>query len=123
MKGQIKKCSGDPKLECMCGCVIGNNLDKDNPFFTDFGSFYTGNTSSIIGNTGDIKTRNTCNCFGYETVVLIPLKASEGALGLIQVNDKRTDFISIDTVHFLEDVASSIADVFKRINRSNNRNV
>ncbi len=56
------------------------------------GSFCLNNTSDLLALTSDeerqSRTRNYYNSLGYESVALVPLKAGDERIGLIQLNDK-----------------------------------
>ena len=118
-KGEITRDSeGNPYVECMCGNVICGRTDKEKDFFTKGGSFWSNNTSKLLSETTDedrqTRTRNRCNSEGYESVALIPLKAGNEILGLIQLNDTRTHRFTDDSILFFEDIGISIGTAFSR---------
>ena len=118
-KGEITRDSeGNPYVECMCGNVICGRTDQEKDFFTKGGSFWSNNTSKLLSETTDedrqTRTRNRCNSEGYESVALIPLKAGNEILGLIQLNDTRTHRFTDDTILFFEDIGISIGTAFSR---------
>ncbi|OLN24634.1 sensory box histidine kinase/response regulator [Desulfovibrio sp. DV] len=105
-------------LECMCGAVISGQIDATKPFFTPGGSFYTGSTSRLLAGVSEAelrgKTRNRCNAAGYETVVLVPLRAADTTHGLLQVNDRRPDCLDLPSVTRLEQLAAGLAILLSR---------
>ena len=102
----------NPVLECMCGHVISGVFDPSKPFFTMDGSFWTNSTSELLAATTEEDrqgaTRNRCHGEGYESVALIPLRADDKTIGLIQLNDSRRDFFTPNTIALIERVASQL---------------
>ena len=118
-KGEITRDSeGNPYVECMCGNVICGRTNQEKDFFTEGGSFWSNNTSKLLSETTDedrqTTTRNRCNSEGYESVALIPLKAGNEIIGLIQLSDTRTHRFTDDTILFFEDMGISIGTAFSR---------
>lgn len=108
----FRDATGNPVLECMCGNVICGRTKPSLPFFTQNGSFWTNSTSRLLASTTEeerqTRTRNRCHGEGYESVCLIPIRAGLKTLGLLQLNDRRTDMLSHDLVCFFEDITGSI---------------
>jgi PAS domain S-box-containing protein len=115
--------SGRPLLECMCGNVIVGRTDPSKPFFTIGGSFWTNSTTELLANTTEedrqAETRNRCNTEGYESVALIPICSGNEIVGLLQLNDQKTNRFSLDMIEFFEDIASSIGIAFSRLQNNN----
>lgn len=109
---------GRPILECMCGNVIRGRTDPDLSFFTEGGSFWSNCTTKLLEDTTEEDrqghTRNRCNGEGYESVALIPLKAGDKNIGLLQLNDKRKNVFSLEDIKFFEGIGASIAVAFQR---------
>jgi len=107
----------------MCGNIISGRIDSSRDFFTEYGSFWSNNTTQLLAETSDAErrtqTRNRCNGEGYESVALIPLKAGDEIVGLLQFNDKRTNMFSKDLIEYFEDLGISLAIAFKRIESEN----
>jgi diguanylate cyclase (GGDEF)-like protein len=99
-------------LECMCGNIICGRFDTSLPFFTAAGSFWSNNTSALLASTTEkerqSRTRNYCNSCGYESVALIPIKAKGETIGLIQLNDKKTDMFTLELIEFMEMIGHHI---------------
>ncbi|MCG6537129.1 MAG: PAS domain-containing protein, partial [Syntrophales bacterium LBB04] len=108
----IRDSKGNPYLECLCGNVICGRTNPSLPFFTENGSFWTNNTSAPLSLTTEkdrqSRTRNRCNSAGYESVALIPLRADNEIIGLLQLNDKRTDRFTLEMINFFEGIGFSI---------------
>ncbi len=109
----IRDSKGEPVLECMCGNVICGRFDPSKKFFTESGSFWTNSTTQLIANTTNAdrqgNTRNRCNSEGYESVALIGLRAGDIRLGLLQLNDKRKDMFTLETIQMWERIADRLA--------------
>lgn len=99
-------------LECMCGNIIHGRFDPALPFFTENGSFWSNNTSSLLANTSEYdrqcRTRNYCNSCGYESVALIPIKMKGERIGLIQLNDRRREMFTENLIFFMEMIGEHI---------------
>ncbi|MBU0991509.1 MAG: response regulator [Proteobacteria bacterium] len=114
----VRDAAGNPVLECMCGNVICGRTDPALPFFTQHGSFWTNSTTALLAATSEkdrqARTRNRCHGEGYESVALIPLRSGKKVLGLLQLNDRRKDRLSLDRIHFLEGIGNSIGIALDR---------
>jgi GAF domain-containing protein len=112
----LRDADGNPTLECMCGNVIRGRTNPDLPFFTPFGSFWTNSTSELLASTSEqdrqSRTRNRCNGEGYESVALIPIRASSVTHGLLQLNDRRKGRFTRSRIEFLEGLGASIGLLF-----------
>lgn len=99
-------------LECMCGNVIRGRFDPSLPFFTQKGSFWSNNTTELLASTTEddrqSRTRNVCNSSGYESVALIPIKAREERIGLIQINDRRPGMFTEEIIEYCEMIGEQI---------------
>ena len=103
---------GELQLDCMCGNVIRGKIDLRQPFFTGGGSFWSNNTSSLLAETSEEdrqgSTRNHCNAVGYESVALIPIRARDEILGLIQLNDKQVGRFTRELIEYMEMIGRQI---------------
>ena len=108
----VRDATGTPVLECMCGNVLRVQTNPELPFFTKGGSFWTNSTTRLLASTSKedllARTRKRCNTEGYESVSLIPIKSGGDMLGLLQLNDHKPDKFTLDSINFLEGLASSI---------------
>jgi len=109
---------GKAVLECMCGNILSGRTDPAMPFFSEGGSFWTNSTTDLLAGTTKSQrgahTRNRCNAAGYESVALIPIRADEEIVGLLQLNDSRRSCFTPVMVRFLEQMASSIGLAIRR---------
>ena len=114
----LRNAQGLPVLECMCGNVIGGRTNPALPFFTSAGSFWTNSTTDLLASTTETerqaRTRNRCHGEGYESVALIPLKAGDETIGLLQLNDHRRNQFTLDRITFLEGLGASIGIAITR---------
>jgi len=111
---------GNPLLECMCGNILKGRFNPKLPYFTEKGSFWTNSTTQLLDTAAENelqgRTRNMCHYSGYESVALIPLKAGNRTLGLIQMNDPREDMFTPETIEKYESLADHVgAVVFKAL--------
>jgi PAS domain S-box-containing protein len=110
---------GRPVLECMCGNIIRGRFDPSKPFFTAGGSFWTNGTTELLASTTEEDrqsgTRNRCNAEGYESVALVPLRAGEEVIGLLQLNDHRKGMFTVERIRFFEGLGSSIGVALHRL--------
>lgn len=108
-------------LECICGRIIHNETNPGLNFYTNKGSFWTNNASSLKNLRGEIQKyasyRGTCLKQGFESSVLIPIKSCGVTFGLLQLNDTTKDRFTFDEVELLEmigeHIGSSIAHLMK----------
>jgi hypothetical protein len=106
---------GNPFLECMCGNVLKGRFDPKQSYFTEKGSFWTNSTTQLLKSFGEKEvqsgTRNMCNYSGYESVALIPMRAGNTTLGLIQMNDPRENMFTSEDIENYEVVANMVGSV------------
>ncbi|MEI8345494.1 MAG: PAS domain-containing protein, partial [Candidatus Omnitrophota bacterium] len=103
---------GNPGLECTCGLVIMGKTDPSNPLFTPGGSFWTNDALPLLELTADqdprFHPRNRCIHEGFRSVALIPIRADNRIVGLLQLNDRQKDCFTIELIQFFEQVCSAI---------------
>ena len=106
--------NGAAQLACMCGAVAEGRTDPGLPIFTKGGSFWSNGTTEMLrdsppsADTG-IRTRNYCNEAGYESVALVPLRACEEILGLLQLNSRTPGRFTLEKIEEYEAIAREIA--------------
>jgi PAS domain S-box-containing protein len=110
--------NGKIGLECFCGLVLSGRTDPANPLFTKDGSFWTNNSLSLLDLPANqdprLHPRNKCMHQGYCSVALIPIRASGGIVGLLQLNDRRKDRFTLEQIHFFEGISASIGVALTR---------
>jgi len=115
LEGQLMRDDvGNTVLDCMCGNILRGRFDPSMPFFTEGGSFWT-NSATVEDRL--IRTRNTCQGEGYESVALIPIRDDGETVGLLQMNDRRPGCFNMATIGFLEGLGKVIGDSLGRDTR------
>ncbi|MBN2442664.1 MAG: response regulator [Spirochaetales bacterium] len=109
---------GNPFLECLCGNVICGRFDPSQPYYTANGTFWTNSTTKLLTTTTEkdrlTGTRNRCNGEGYESVALIPLRAKDKIIGLLQINDSRPNCFTEEMIIFFEGIGASVGIALAR---------
>ncbi|MBW2277491.1 MAG: response regulator [Deltaproteobacteria bacterium] len=101
---------GRAVLECMCGAVIRGRAPSS--CSSPNGSFWTNSTTELLGS--DLITefpphmRNRCHEEGYESMALIPVRHKVETIGLLQLNDSRTNLYDRETIAFFEGLSAGI---------------
>ena len=110
--------NGIPCIECFCGLVLSAQADSTNPLFTEQGSFWTNNSPVLSGmSTGKESRhnyRNRCIHEGFLSVALIPIRANEEVVGLLQLNDRKKDCFSHSMMQFFESLCEIIGVALMR---------
>ena len=110
--------SGDISLECTCGLVISGRLDLTQPYATPFGSLWTNNSADLLKIPQEddprVNSRNRCIHDGYDSIALIPVKVDEKIVGLFQLNDKRKNRFTLESVQRLEELCGLIGSILKK---------
>jgi len=109
---------GSVMLECTCGLVISGKTDPHHPLFTPGGSFFTNDSLPLLNLPIDEDPRhlprNRCIHSGYASFALIPIRASQKIIGLLQLNDRRKGQFSSDAITALEGIANHIGEALMR---------
>lgn len=110
---------GEPDLECTCGLVLTGQTDPSNPLFTPNGSCWTNDSFPLLdlpeNQDPRFQPRNTCIHQGYQSVALVPVRADQEIVGLLQLNDRRKNFFDKKLINFLEEISSSIGVALMRL--------
>ncbi len=104
--------------QCMCINVITRETDPQQPFYTEYGSFYMNRTTHFLSRVPEEEkdtTRNVCNQFGYESVALIPIRVNDHILGLIHVADPQENQVPREMVTLLETAISHLGTNLLRV--------
>ena len=109
----LRDSQGNVMLECVCGDILSGRFDPHLPFFTPGGSFWTNSVGKLPASTTEAgrqgRTHNRCKSAGFESVALIPLRASGRTLGLLQFNDPRPSRFTPERIALMERAAASLA--------------
>lgn len=110
--------NGNPCLECTCGLVLRGKTDPNHPLFTPFGSFWSNDTRPLLDLPPDqdprLHPRNRCIHAGFCSLALIPIRANNEILGLLQLNAHRTQCFTLDTIRFFEGLGNCIGIALAR---------
>lgn len=110
--------AGRPKLECTCGLVLAGRTDPRHPFFTPGGSFWTNAAPELLALPREadprLNPRNYCIHSGYQSFALIPVRAGEEIIGLLQLNDRRPGRFTPAQINFFESLAQNIGLALQR---------
>lgn len=109
---------GGISLECTCGLVISGKTDPTNPLFTKGGSCWTNDSFPLLELPLDqdarLNPRNQCVHKGYASVALVPIRTKDRIVGLIQLNDRRKEYCTLDMVERMEEIATHIGEALMR---------
>jgi len=112
MNGICRDGNGEVDLECTCGLVISGCTDPTSPLFTANGSFWTNNALPLRDIPPDqdprLNPRNICIHEGFLSVALIPIRANKRIVGLLQLNDRKTDRLTLAMIQYFEGVSASL---------------
>ena len=111
-KSSCADINGNFDLECICGLVISGQTDPAIPWFTAGGSFWTNDSSQLFNRPDDINRalhlRNRCILEGYRSMAIVPIRANHKIVGVLQLNDRKKDRLTPETVQFFEGLGTSI---------------
>ena len=107
-----READGRPSLACTCGLVLRGRMDASHPLFTARGSFWSNDTRPLLALPAEQdprqQPRNRCIHAGFCSVALIPIRAGEQTVGLLQLNDRRADRFTIEMIHFFESLCDTL---------------
>ncbi len=100
---------GKVMMECACGLVISGGKS---PVLNESGSFWTNNSYPLLEIPLDVdprtNPRNKCMYAGFGSLALIPIRANEKIVGLLQLNEKETNAFTKELISFFEGICLSI---------------
>jgi len=101
--------------DCLCGYVAKGNVDKNLPFITEFGSFYTNSMSLLNADIqkhqhrlDDLTLRNVCQSCGYESVAIIPVKIQSKTIAELYLSDEKKGLFPLEKVRLFEKLSAQI---------------
>ena len=111
----LRDADGNVLLECTCGLVLS---DKADPLLTPGGSFWTNDSLPPLdlpsGQDPRLHPRNECMCEGYTSMALVPIRGTDGIVGLIHLSDRRRGRFSLEVIELLEGIAAHIGEALMR---------
>lgn len=115
----IRRDDGKPCLACLCGQIIEGRTNPSKSWYTQKGSFWTNDLSSIQSEKEIMEEtpflRTHCLEGGYQSVALIPVKSGKGIVGSLQFNDHRPGRFTHEMIGFFEDIGKIVGVAFQRI--------
>jgi len=116
--GPCRNEKGELILECTCGMVLSGQTDPPNPLLTEGGSFWTNDSLPLLKIPAEqdprLRPRNNCIHMGYCSVALVPVRAEGRIVGLLQINDRKKDRFTPETIRFFEGIGASIGVALMR---------
>lgn len=116
--GVCRDACGNVCLECTCGLVICGETDPASPLFTPGGSAWTNDSFPFLDSPPeeDSRTnpRDECIHQGFASIALIPIRAKGRIVGLLQLNDRRKGFFTLEGIEAFEDIAKNIGEAMLR---------
>ena len=117
--GQIcRDSSNKPVLKCLCGNILAARFDPSKPCYTENGGFWTNSVADYLtsasGKEKEDITRGRCFQEGYQSIALIPLKSSEGIIGVLQLNSRKRDRFTAEMITRFEGIGRSIGIVLNQ---------
>ncbi len=104
--------NGKNCLECTCGLILLGKTDLKYPFFTPNGSFWINNSLPLLtipkNEDPRFQPRNNCVYKGYLSIAIIPIKANNDIVGLLQLNSKKINFFNKDLIVFFEGICETL---------------
>ena len=118
--GQVSRdAAGQPILDCVCGDVLKGRFSPQKPFYSSYGSFWINNATDYLSAaaSGNHKHLSCSHCIreGYQSIALIPLKASNTIIGLLQLSSLGRDRFNLEMIRHFENLAQSIGIVLNKI--------
>jgi PAS domain S-box-containing protein len=109
---------GKTIAECLCSHIISGKIDPQNSFYTENGSFWTNSTTDYLATAPIKEWDEIIHCRfiqkGYQSAALIPLKSSEGIVGILQLNAFKPDQITLEMIKHFEEIGRSIGIVLQQ---------
>jgi signal transduction histidine kinase/ActR/RegA family two-component response regulator len=96
---------------CLCGHILGGQVDASLPCFTERGSFWSNDYARTVATTAKLEalfTRRTCIRDGFASIASIPLRNGNSTLGLLHLADHRPGRFTPDALVFLESLGTVI---------------
>ena len=118
-KGLHRKSSkGNHCLECLCGMVIEGHVNIETPFITKAGSFYTNNSPAAVKEMKEeawvYHPRNLCIIEGFLSIAIIPIRIGTAIVGTLQLNNRKKDSFTPDSIRFFESICEIIGLAISR---------
>ena len=118
----IMGCDLDPDSlksnRSMCARVVNHDVDANLPWFSTFGSYFLDRPMQDGDEAGagpECCEQDRCVRPGYRSLALVPIKAGEQILGLIQIADVREGLLTRVMVEHMETAAMHVGTAIRRL--------
>lgn len=102
----------DSLLEKLCSDVAAGQFDPSLPFFTKYGSFWTGDTSRPLEGLKEHRKKATSRSLtiggDYRALAIIPFLVDENTVGLLLLRSRQPDFFDESRVELYEGIAQTL---------------
>lgn len=99
-------------LEQLCRDVITRKFDSSSPFFTEQGSFWTGDAESFFKNRSKQSEEESSPLTvvdeNYKSLALIPVTVENKIIGLLQLKSASQDFFTKKDAQFYESIVQTL---------------
>jgi len=105
------KMGGTPLPACLCGKVITGRFGPVVSSFTERGTFWSNDTSEVLRvpfEDHDL-IRGRCITEGFGSIALFPLREGDERMGLLQLNFRKKDALTPETISFAEQLADQLS--------------
>ena len=110
--------NGKVRLECACGIVLSGKTDPNNPLCTSGGSVWTNDAPRFLhippAQDPRQNPRNCCIQENFHSVAIIPVRAMQEIIGLLQINAPRKNCFNLEMIRFFEGIAASFGVALQR---------
>jgi len=129
---EIVGCQGDEvtelivptKLECICGKILDGEILDATLTRNDTGVYWTNDRTNLSSDTavGLNACINTC-CpeQACGSLALIPVRYQGRIVGVVRINDPRSDLFTLDDIRFLDGLCSALSVIVGRARAERNR--
>jgi len=104
--------------QCLCISVIKGETGPGRDSWTGFGSFFHNCTTAFqddLPEEAREKMRSQCHDFGFESLMLVPIRFQDQILGLAHLADRRENQVSLEFVKLLEEATLQLGIAIHRI--------
>jgi PAS domain S-box-containing protein len=108
----------DPLMESVCGEILAGKPGASDPSLTEGGTFCV-NTAAELGAEQRRRGQPAPSAHGndaepHQSVALVPIRANDSVVGLLQLTDSHPHYFEPVTIRFLEQIGASIGSALRR---------
>lgn len=105
---------GHPCMKCVCGAVVSGRRPRHCAAFSEGGSCWSNDTSSLADALGLPLDASNCLRRGGGSLLAVPISDDTGIVGVLQMNDEHRGRVSVETVRMFECIAAHIGEALMR---------